>query len=187
MRMKSVPCFPKVLEFFFILYYDQKVHNFLFCWPCISIYACNETNLTYCLSSVCWVILPLQVSGLLVAHHQDVTMYICEICTCFTSQSTVGVLIQNTVDIETCRLLINWTFHGCCILKASGLINEVIWNVNMSSNCSSHVTSALWKIRPTSVYTDMYIYCSINDVSCYMFRPPFVVIFREVFFEGYIT
>jgi hypothetical protein len=33
----------------------------------------------------------------------------------------------------------------------------------------------------------MYIYCSISSVASYMFRPPIVAIFREVFFEGYIT
>ena len=27
------------------------------------------------------------------------------------------------------------------------------------------------------------MYCVINSVACYMFRPPIVVIFREVFFE----
>jgi hypothetical protein len=51
--------------------------NFVFCWPCISIYACNETNLMLYLSSVYSVTIPLQVSGLLAAHHQEVTMYIC--------------------------------------------------------------------------------------------------------------
>jgi hypothetical protein len=35
----------------------------------IVIYACNETNLMHCLSSVYSVTIPLQVSGLLVAHH----------------------------------------------------------------------------------------------------------------------
>jgi hypothetical protein len=51
---------------------------FLFCWPCISIYACNETNLMHYLSSVYSVTIPVHVSGLLVAHHQEVTMYICD-------------------------------------------------------------------------------------------------------------
>jgi len=36
-------------------------------------------------------------------------------------------------------------------------------------------------------YTNMYIDCSISSVAPYMFRPPIVVIFREVLFEGYIT
>jgi hypothetical protein len=38
--------------------------------------ACNETNLTHYLSSVYLVTIPLHVSGLLVAHHQEVTMYV---------------------------------------------------------------------------------------------------------------
>jgi hypothetical protein len=40
--------------------------------------ACNETNLMHYLSSVYSVTIPLHVSGLLVAHHQEVTMYICD-------------------------------------------------------------------------------------------------------------
>jgi hypothetical protein len=56
----------------------STVSNFMFCWPCISIYACNETNLMHYLPSVYSVITPLPVSGLLVAHHQEVTMYICD-------------------------------------------------------------------------------------------------------------
>jgi hypothetical protein len=40
--------------------------------------ACNEANLMHNLSSVYSVTIPLHVSGLLVAHHQEVTMYICD-------------------------------------------------------------------------------------------------------------
>jgi hypothetical protein len=50
--------------------------NFMFCWPCVSIYACKETNPMHYLSSVYSVTIPLHVSGLLVAHHQEVAMYI---------------------------------------------------------------------------------------------------------------
>jgi hypothetical protein len=42
---------------------------------CISMDACNETNLMHYLSSVYLVTIPLHVSGLLVAYHQEVTMY----------------------------------------------------------------------------------------------------------------
>jgi hypothetical protein len=49
---------------------------FMFYCPCISICVCNDTNLMHYLSSVYWVTIPLHVSGLLVAHHQEVTMYI---------------------------------------------------------------------------------------------------------------
>jgi hypothetical protein len=49
-----------------------------FCLTCISIYACNEINLMHYLSSVYWITIPLHVSGLLVAHHQEVVMYICD-------------------------------------------------------------------------------------------------------------
>jgi hypothetical protein len=50
----------------------------MFCWPCISKYACNETNLMHCISSLYWDTTPLHISGLLVAHHQEVSMYVCE-------------------------------------------------------------------------------------------------------------
>jgi hypothetical protein len=43
----------------------------------VTVSACNETNLMRYLSSVYSVTIPLHVSGLLVAHHQEVTMYIC--------------------------------------------------------------------------------------------------------------
>jgi len=33
---------------------------------------------------------------------------------------------------------------------------------------------------------NMYV-CCINSVASYMFRLPIVAIFKEVFFEGYIT
>jgi hypothetical protein len=39
---------------------------------------CNETNLMHYLSSAYSVTINLHVSGLLVAHHQEVTMYICD-------------------------------------------------------------------------------------------------------------
>jgi hypothetical protein len=51
---------------------------FMLCWPCISIYACNETNLMHYLSSVYSVTIPPHVLGLLVVRHQEVTMYICD-------------------------------------------------------------------------------------------------------------
>jgi hypothetical protein len=40
--------------------------------------ACNETKLMHYLSSVYSVTIPLYVSGFLVDHHQEVTMYICD-------------------------------------------------------------------------------------------------------------
>jgi hypothetical protein len=40
-------------------------------------YACNETKLMHYLSSVYPVTIPAHVLGLLVAHYQEVTRYIC--------------------------------------------------------------------------------------------------------------
>jgi hypothetical protein len=53
---------------------DSGLEDFMFCWPCISIYACNETNLMHYFCSVYSITIPLHVSGLLVAHHQEVTI-----------------------------------------------------------------------------------------------------------------
>jgi hypothetical protein len=39
-------------------------------------YVCNKTNLMHYLSSVYWVTITLHVSDLLVAHHQEVAMYV---------------------------------------------------------------------------------------------------------------
>jgi hypothetical protein len=38
----------------------------------------NETNLVHYLSTVYSVTIPLNVSGLLVVHHQEVEVYICD-------------------------------------------------------------------------------------------------------------
>jgi hypothetical protein len=44
----------------------------------IYLHACNKTNLMDYLSSVYLVTIPLHVLGLLVAHRQEVTVYICD-------------------------------------------------------------------------------------------------------------
>jgi hypothetical protein len=44
----------------------------------VPLYACKETNLMHYLSPVYSVTVHLHVSGLLVAHHQEVAMYICD-------------------------------------------------------------------------------------------------------------
>jgi hypothetical protein len=51
---------------------------FMFCWPCFSKCACDEAKLMHYLSSLYWVTRPLHVSGLLIAHHQEEAMYICD-------------------------------------------------------------------------------------------------------------
>jgi hypothetical protein len=50
----------------------------MICWPCTSIYPCNETNSMHYLPSVYSVTIPLHVSGLLVPHHQELKIYICD-------------------------------------------------------------------------------------------------------------
>jgi hypothetical protein len=36
-------------------------------------------------------------------------------------------------------------------------------------------------MQQTSAYRDVYIYCIINNVALYVFRPPIMAIFREEF------
>jgi hypothetical protein len=50
----------------------------MFGWPCISKYACNDTSLMHYLYYVYLVTITLHVLGLLLAHHQEVTMYVCD-------------------------------------------------------------------------------------------------------------
>jgi hypothetical protein len=60
------------------LFNNQQTKEYvMFCWPYISIYSCNETNLMNYLSSFYSVTIPLHVSGLLLGYHQEATMYIC--------------------------------------------------------------------------------------------------------------
>ena len=49
------------------------------------------------------------------------------------------------------------------------------------------IDDSMWGIWPESAYTDLKIYCIMNSLASYMLRPPILSIFREVFFEGYIT
>jgi hypothetical protein len=50
-----------------------------YCYECnLTEPVCNETNLMHYLPSVYSITKPLHVSGLLVAQHQEVTMYICD-------------------------------------------------------------------------------------------------------------
>jgi len=44
----------------------------------------------------------------------------------------------------------------------------------------------LREMKIISAYTDNSIYCITNSVDCYMFRPPIVAIFREMFFEEWV-
>jgi hypothetical protein len=76
---------PQVLSALSEIVIKRKVVNWNLCnatdkvkGKCTEKYACNETNLMHYLSSVYSVTIPLYVSGLLVAHHQEVTMYICD-------------------------------------------------------------------------------------------------------------
>jgi hypothetical protein len=73
----------------------------MFCWLCISKYACNETNLMHYLSSLYWVITPVHVLGLVVAHHQEEAMYICD------NWYALYVL----VDCRRAWMEWNWVFH----------------------------------------------------------------------------
>jgi hypothetical protein len=71
----NLDCFG-CLELRVILSTRNDIYIFFFL-PCISIYACNSTNSIHYVSSVYSVTILLHVSSLLVAHHQEETMYLC--------------------------------------------------------------------------------------------------------------
>jgi hypothetical protein len=83
--------------------------NFMFCWPCIPIDACNETNLMLCWSSVYSVTIPLHASGLLVAHHQEAAMYICD------SWYVLNVLVDCPFGQTSWQSTESTTRTICCI------------------------------------------------------------------------
>jgi len=49
------------------------------------------------------------------------------------------------------------------------------------------MNTVYYEIHEQQLHTQICKFISINSVASYMFRPPIVVIFREAFFEGYIT
>jgi hypothetical protein len=82
----------------------------MFCWFCISIYACNETNLMHYIPSVYSVTIPLHVSDLLIAHYQEVTIYI-YVCVCvFHSFQACRQSIKtyNTYQLSHIRIVTSW-------------------------------------------------------------------------------
>ena len=67
-----------------------KVEYFKFCRTCISIYLCDKTNLMHYLSSISFVNQHLHVSGIFVAHYQEVyCVYIQKFGACCAFQLTV--------------------------------------------------------------------------------------------------
>jgi hypothetical protein len=52
----------------------SSMHDFLllFCWPCILIIFVMKTKQMHCLSLIYFVSQPLHVSGIFIAHHQEV-------------------------------------------------------------------------------------------------------------------
>jgi hypothetical protein len=72
---------------------------------------CNETNLMNYLSSVYSITIPLHVSDLLLTHHQEVTLYICNKWYVFyvlmDCQLTVNQNVQYVpTDVYTHRYLL---------------------------------------------------------------------------------
>jgi hypothetical protein len=65
-----VTCFLVIILTFVLCLEGEKREH-------LTLYVCNETNLMHYLSSVYSVTIPSHVSGLLLAHNLEVTMYIC--------------------------------------------------------------------------------------------------------------
>ena len=70
-------------------------------------YTCNKNQLMHCLSSACFVIQPLHVSDIFVAHHKEVYCIYTTIGTCCVLQLTVGrpTNRQSTAKHNTYQLL----------------------------------------------------------------------------------
>jgi hypothetical protein len=83
--------------------------NFTFCWLCISIHLYNETNLVYYFSSVYFVNQRLHVSGIFVAHHQDVH------CIYTTTVGWVEMELSSISTQPTDCQLKSTTRTSCCI------------------------------------------------------------------------
>jgi hypothetical protein len=74
--------------------------------------ACNETNLMHYLSSVCSVTISLHVSGLLVAHHQEVAMCIC------VSWYVLYVLVDCQLAAESTKTCNTYNLLHICIVTS---------------------------------------------------------------------
>jgi hypothetical protein len=93
-----------------ILYFVDRASQYM--------YVCNETDLMHYLSSVYSVTIPLHVSGLLVAHHQVVTMYIsnkwyvlyvlvdCQLAWLLWDQSHPEIVLRNRMQLFLRKLYV---------------------------------------------------------------------------------
>jgi hypothetical protein len=79
--------------------------SLMFCWPCVSIYLCNKNYL----SSLYFGNQLLNVSGIFVAHHQELYCIYTSVGTCCAFQLTVCLTVQQTVNWKTQHVPI------CCI------------------------------------------------------------------------
>jgi hypothetical protein len=124
---------------------------FMFCWPCVSIYTCNGANLMHCLSAVYSVTTPLHVSGLLVAHHQEVTMCICDSWyVLYWKEDCLKLLeyLHVVIKCEACSCDLN-------VLKGIGKLSTFLclcravpwpWEVAFRTAWSCHGTGAAWHV-----------------------------------------
>jgi hypothetical protein len=118
----------------------------MLCWHCISIYACNQTNLMHCLSSVYSVTTPLHVSGLLVANHQEVTVYICD---------SWYVLYWK----EDCLKLLE-----CLHVSITTAIHFILLYLHVSITTAIHLALLYWHVSITTAihFTLLYWHVSIT-------------------------
>jgi hypothetical protein len=143
----------------------------MFCWPCVSIYACNETNLMHYLLSVYSITIPLNFSGLLVAHHQEVKMYICDnwyvlyIYTMLppddgqlTRTKLIDVLWQNNLKIKSASCWFHYTHTGWGLLSTTltlALKNTTWHNTILNYEDRSEINASCFIMWPTTSELDV--------------------------------
>jgi len=130
----------------------------MFCWPCILIHLCNKTNLMHCSSSIYFLIQPLHVSGIFVAHHLEVYCLYTTIGMCCTFQLTVCWLAnrQSTEKHEAYQLLYIYSVPPGDGLQICPKHVEAEWGNKLRINSASSwffFTQLIWNMLPLSGIT----------------------------------
>jgi hypothetical protein len=122
-----------------------------FCWPCISKYACNETNLMHSLSSFYLVTITLRVSGLPVAYYQEVAICICD------NWYVLYALVECRRDRQSQLSLYRETCKDICIvLTLSETANWWEWKYMEKRLATFTVTLRLLDFSSSAVSARVY-------------------------------
>jgi hypothetical protein len=102
---------------------------FMFCWPCILIIFVMETNLMHYLSLIYFINQPLHVSGIFIAHRQEVfTVYV---------QQLVRVIRLGDWLLTSSQSLERTIRTNCCTYTVN---TSWWWAINMPETCRGWLT-----------------------------------------------